>query len=89
MVPINMVHVAPPPVTPPPRPPAQTRPRPPIPETFRNLRRVCGDPASAPACLDEIGELERDVESRLAKDALAKMRMKCVIDHDPCDPDEM
>jgi hypothetical protein len=50
---------------------------------------VCGAPASAPACLDEIGELERDVESRLAKDALAKMRMKCVIDHDACDPDEM
>lgn len=66
---------------------AQTRPA--IPETFRKLRRVCGgDPKSAPECRAELDELERDLAAREAKDAFLKMRMKCILDRDPCDSSE-
>ena len=59
-----------------------------IPETFRKLRRVCGDPKSAPECRGELDELEKDIAAREAKDAFIKMRMKCILHHDSCDSSE-
>jgi hypothetical protein len=65
--------------------------RPSIPEAFRRLRAACGKPGPAPApgCLAEADQLERDVGSRLARDAFAKMRLLCELQHDPCEPGEM
>lgn len=66
---------------------AQTRPS--IPESFRKLRRICGEPQSAPECRAELDQLEKDVQAQQAKDAFIKMRMKCIIDQEPCDSNEM
>lgn len=76
--PARLIYASDPPVT-------VTQKRPPLRKSFQYLRKICGDPATAPECVTEIAEIEKDVESQRAADALAVARMRCHIESDTCE----